>query len=159
MTDTPTPADPHDVSSIDAIIEALYDVISGPAGQARDYVRLRSLFFPGARLIPSGRRATGVDAGPQVPTVEEYIEGARPVLEGEGFFEREIGRRADRFGRIAHALSAYESRRQADDAEPFTRGVNSIQLVHHDGRWWVVTVFWDSESPDHPIPAELVATP
>src|SRR5688572_18845337 len=36
-------ANPADVASIDAIVAALYDVISGPAGKKRDWDRMRSL--------------------------------------------------------------------------------------------------------------------
>jgi hypothetical protein len=48
-------ADPTDVESIDAIVTAAYDGISGPAGKKRDWDRERSLYFPGARLIPTGK--------------------------------------------------------------------------------------------------------
>ncbi len=53
-----TPANPADVATMDAIVAAVYDVISGPAGK-RDWDRFRSLFIPGARLIPTGPRPTG----------------------------------------------------------------------------------------------------
>ena len=56
-------ADPADVESIDAIIAALYDVISGPIGEKRDWDRFRSLFVPDARLIPTGQ---GQGDGPVV---------------------------------------------------------------------------------------------
>ncbi len=144
----------NDVESIDAIVTALYDVISGPAG-TRDWDRLRTLYLDGARLIPTGTRPTG-ESGLRVLDVESYIEGASAFMAGSGFYEREIARRTDRFGNIAHALSTYEAYRNADDPEPFVRGINSIQLLHKDDRWWVVTVFWDNETPEKPIPAEYL---
>ncbi len=154
--DAPAPAaDPADVASPDAIIGALYDVISGPAGAARDWDRMRSLFVPGARLIPTGRRADGTGAH-RVMTVEDYITTSGPVLERDGFFEIETHRVSEQFGHVLHAFSTYESRRNADDAAPFMRGINSIQLFHDGSRWWVVTVFWDSERPDNPIPAKYL---
>lgn len=79
-------ANPADVSSIDAIIAAVYDVISGPAGKKRDWDRMRSLFVPGARLIPTGTRPTG-ESGARMLTVEDYITNAGQYLEKEGFFE------------------------------------------------------------------------
>ena len=149
-------ADPGDVESIDAVIAALYDVISGPAGEVRNWDRFRSLFIPeGARLIPTGRRQGGV-VSPRVMTVEDYVAGAGPGLERSGFFEREIGRTMVEFGSIAHAFSAYDSKRTLEDAEPFARGINSIQLLNDGSRWWIVSVFWDSERPDHPIPARYL---
>ena len=48
-----------DSASSEAIIAALYDVISGPAGQARDWDRFRGLFAIGARLLPAAPRPDG----------------------------------------------------------------------------------------------------
>jgi hypothetical protein len=149
------PARTEDVSSIDGIMKAVYDVISGPAGQKRNWDRMRSLFLPGARLIPTGRGQDGKH-GARVWTLEEYITRAGPGLEENGFFERELGRVEERFGNIVHLMSAYDSKRKADDAAPFSRGVNSFQLMYDGSRWWVVTIFWQSESPDTPIPAKFL---
>jgi YVTN family beta-propeller protein len=141
-----------DVASIDAIIAALYDVISGPAGQRRDWDRFRGLFAPNARLIPTGRRPDGTNTL-RTLTPDEYATQSGPGLERNGFFEREIGRRTEQFGAIAHVFSAYDSKRLATDAAPFARGINSIQLMNDGRRWWVVTVFWDSERPANPLPS------
>ena len=152
---TRPPADPKDVASMDAIIAAVYDVISGPAGQKRNWDRFRSLFIPGARLIPTGMRPDGT-AGHRVLDVEDYIKGAGAGLEKNGFFEREIGRTTESFGNITHAFSAYDSKRTAQDEKPFARGINSIQLLNDGQRWWVVTIFWDSETAKNPIPAKYL---
>lgn len=146
----PPVANPTDVASIDAIIDALYAVISGPAGQARDWARFHSLFADGARLIPTAIRPDG-SRMMMVWTPQEYVERAGATLERNGFFEKEIGRVTEEFGQIAHVFSAYDSKRTQVDPEPFARGINSIQLRHDGTRWYVVTVFWDSERPDNPI--------
>src|SRR6266404_7123006 len=150
--------DPADVASIDAIIRAAYVVISGPAGKKRDWNRERSLFYPGARLIPTasvpGRN--DVDREPQMLDVEGYIARAEPLFEKAGFCEKEIARRVEQFGQIAHVWSTYESRHNADDPEPFMRGINSIQLFHDGSRWWIVTIYWQQESLVDPIPAKYV---
>ena len=151
----PTPAPrPADVASIDAIIGALYDVISGPAGQKRDWNRFHSLFIPNARLIPTGRTQQG-EARHRVQTPEEYAASSGRSLEERGFFEKEIGRTTETFGNITHAFSAYDSR-NTPDAQPFARGINSIQLLNDGKRWWIVTVFWDSERADNQIPAKYL---
>ena len=147
----------EDVRSIEAIMGAIYDAISGSAGQERDWDRFRSLFLPGARLIPTGRRASDSVGVARVWDVEEYIRVAGPGLKG-GFFEREIGSRTDRYGSVVQRFSAYESRRALDDAKPFARGVNSFQLFNDGKRWWVVTIYWEGESPSNPIPAEYLRT-
>src|SRR6186713_3508476 len=154
LTDS-IPADPKDVSSPGAIVAAVYDVISGPAGQKRDWDRMRSLFIPGARLIPTGRGQDG-KSGARVWSLEEYITRAGPGLEQNGFFERELGRVEERYGNIVHLMSAYDSKRTAADEKPFARGVNSFQLMYDGSRWWVVTIFWQGETPDNPIPAKFL---
>ena len=139
----------------DAIVGTLYEVISGPAGQRRDWDRFRSLFAPGARLIPTGTGPAGV---PRLLTwtPEEYLATAGGNLEKNGFFEREIGRASEQFGGVVHLFSAYESRRAVADEKPFARGINSIQLFDDGTRWWVVTVFWGQESAANPIPAKYL---
>ncbi len=152
----PVPAaNPADVASMDAIIAAVYDVISGPAGKKRDWDRMRSLFTPGARLIPTGPRPGG-GWGSRALTVDEYISRASGFFEKEGFFEREVARKTESFGNIAHVFSTYESRHAATDAQPFQRGINSIQLMNDGKRWWVVTIFWQGEDKQNPLPAKYL---
>lgn len=148
-------ANPADVASVDAIIAAVYDVISGPAGKKRDFDRMRSLFLPGARLIPTGPRPAG-GYGSRVLTVDEYIERSSGFFEKEGFFEREAARQTEQFGQIVHAFSTYESRHTPDDAKPFQRGINSFQLMNDGKRWWVVTIFWQAEGDKTPLPEKYL---
>ena len=151
----PPVADPSDVESVDAIVAAVYDVISGPAGEARDWGRWRTLFIPDARLIAL---VPGQDGAFRhvVMSPEDYIDRSGAALEEAGFFELEIGRVQEDFGPVVHLFSAYQSKRAPDDPEPFARGVNSFQLMNDGKRWWVVTVFWTSERPDLPIPAKYL---
>jgi hypothetical protein len=150
-------ADPRDVESIDAIIAAAYDVISGPAGQKRDWNRERSLFYPRARLIPTasvpGRN--DVDLEPQMLDVESYIARAEPLLQA-GFYETEIARRTEQFGRIAHVWSTYESRHDSSDLVAFMLGINSFQLFNDGRRWWILSVYWQHESAEHAIPEKYL---
>jgi hypothetical protein len=148
-------ANPADVASMDAILAALYDVISGPAGKPRDWDRMRSLFVPGARLIPTGPRPEG-GFGARVLNVDEYITRSSAFFEKEGFYERESARRTEQFGQIAHVFSTYEARHNATDRQPFLRGINSIQLMNDGKRWWVVTVFWQAEDKNHPLPKKYL---
>lgn len=149
-------ANPDDVKSPDALIAALYDVISGPAGAPRNWTRFKSLFVPSARLMPSIPRDSGRRADLFVWSPDEYIAVAGPTLGKDGFFERESARTTEAFGNIMHVFSTYESRRSASDAQPFQRGINSIQVLKDGNRWWVVSIFWDSEKPANPIPAKYL---
>ena len=151
-------ARPEDVASLDAILAALYDVISGPAGQRRDWDRMRSLFVEGARLVPA---VYPRDSTPslRIWSVDQYITTVGPRLESNGFFEREIARRSERYGGVVHVFSTYESRRAANDPAPFARGINSIQVFYDGKRWWILSIFWESERPDNPIPPRYLTTP
>jgi hypothetical protein len=139
------------VESVDAIVAAVYDVISGPAGEARDWDRWRSLFLPEARLIAVGHTPDGTNTY-RAFTPEDYVQQNGSFLEQNGFFEEEIGRTQEEFGPVVHLFSAYQSKRTMEDEEPFARGINSFQLFHDGSRWWVLTIYWTAERPDLPIP-------
>jgi hypothetical protein len=154
-TPTPPSAKPADVASPDAILAAVYEVISGPAGQARDWDRFRSLYLAGARLIPTGPKKEGSGFFARTMTPDEYVARAIPFFEKEGFYEKEAARRMERYGNIVQVFSTYESRHDPKEA-PFARGINSFQLFFDGTRWWVVTVFWQAETPENPIPKEFL---
>lgn len=156
--ETTTAAAPADVKSIDAILAALYDVISGPAGQARDWNRFRSLFVPGAHLIPLSPKPGG-GYQTRVFSPDDYVNRAQGAFDKQGFFEREVSRRTHRWAHIAEIFSVYESRHAADDPKPFARGINSIQLMYDGGRWWVVTIMWEAESAGVKLPPRLLQPP
>ena len=137
-----------DLAGIDAAIRGVYDVISGPPGQKRDFDRMRSLFAPGATLKAIGPK--GLRGG----SLEDYISRNKDVLEKEGFNERELGRRVEVWGRLATAWSAYDGRTASGSFHE--RGINSFQLVKIDGKWLVASILWQEETADNPLPKELV---
>jgi len=147
---------PEDVKSIDSILTALYKVISGPAGE-RDWDRFRSLFLPGATLTSAEKDRDGnIRVRPR--TVEGYVTGAGGYFAQHGFFESPIVSRVQTFGNVAQVFCSYESRGAAGEA-PFARGINSFQLAHDGKRWWIVSILWDEERPDNPLPKEFAARP
>ena len=147
-------ANQADVESVDAIITALYDVISGPAGQERDWDRLRSLFTREARLMNVYQNQDGL-TGMLTMTVEDYIKRVERPFQEKGFFERELSRQTDQFGFVTQVFSTYESRNQKD-GPVVLRGINSIQLALHSNRFWIANILWNSETEEHPIPAEYL---
>jgi hypothetical protein len=90
--------------------------------------------------------------------VEGFIDAARGFYHESGFYEREVARRVDRFGHIAQVFSTYESRVASEDSEPAARGINSVQVVHAENRWWIAHIVWDVERPDNPIPEAYLQT-
>ena len=137
-----------DLAGIDAAIRGVYEVISGPPGQKRDFDRMRSLFAPNATMKAIGPK--GLRGG----TVEDYISRNAVILEKEGFTERELGRRVEAWGGLATAWSAYDGR--IANGSFHERGINSFQLVKVDGKWLVASVLWQEETPGNPLPKDLV---
>jgi hypothetical protein len=142
----------EDVNSRDAILRAIYNVISGPAGN-RDWKRFRSLFLPQARFTQVGK---GPDGGTFVISwnVEEFVRDAGEVFSKQPFYENAIVNQPESYGNMAQVFSSYESRR-APGEKPFERGINSIQLLNGGSRWWVISIAWDSERADNPLPAKF----
>ena len=147
--------------SIEQVVAVLYKVISGPADLERDWDGFRALFWPGTRLrltrwtTPEGEEREDI----RDYDVESFIETATPIFRESGFWEHEIWSRMERFGNIAHVLSTYESRLGSPQAKAAGRGINSIQLLFHEGRWWIASIAWDVERANNPIPAEYLPKP
>jgi hypothetical protein len=141
-----------DVATMDGTLHAIYDCISGPAGE-RDWNRFRSLFVPQVRFTQTGKKPDGsVFFNPM--SEEEFIRLATDVFKSAPFYENGIVNNVQTYGNIAQVFSSYESRR-APGEKPFDRGINSVQLLNDGTRWWVVSIFWDDERPDNPLPAEF----
>ncbi|MEZ6241865.1 MAG: hypothetical protein R3B57_02380 [Phycisphaerales bacterium] len=147
-----------------ATVQEMYDLISGPAGEARDWERFRAMFAEGGRLtfFTQGRPAQGDQVGtpPRMIswTPEEYVEKAGAHMASNPFYEHSTWDNAQVFGRMAHVMSAYETTVEPG-GEAVARGVNSFQLVRDPNDpaagWKVLLICWDTESPERPIPAEM----
>jgi hypothetical protein len=142
----------EDGQSVDSIIHAMYDVISGPAGE-RNWERFHSLFLPQATL------ATVLHKDGQtlhkVMTPDDYVRGAGAYFQQHAFYESELARRTEQFGNIAQVFTTYASRHDPK-GKPFERGINSVELLNDGTRWWILSISWDSERPDNPIPAQYL---
>ncbi len=145
----------NNLDSIDKIISTLYAVISGEKGEARDWTLFKSLFHPDAKLIFTQKNKEGRFIAKYI-TPDEYINGPGVWLVEKGFFEKEIQREIDTFGSITQVFSTYESFKTAKDTVPFARGINSIQLFDDGQRWWVINIYWTSESDQNPIPSQYL---
>jgi hypothetical protein len=144
-----------DVLSEDSIVKALYAVISGPAGQQRDWDRMRFLFSHEAHLVALGHRKNGSPYEIAM-TVDGYVGQSGPYLETHGFFEREVAHRRENFGNLTELWSTYESREKLDDKKPFERGVNAIQLANDGKRWWIVSLTWQGEDEHTQLPRKYL---
>jgi hypothetical protein len=143
-----------DVATIDGMVKAYYDVISGPAGQPRQWARDRTLYIRDLRFVQVDVDKNGTPA-PRVTDHQQYVDGSNASMEKQGFFEKEIHRVTERFGPIAHVWSTYESRRTAS-GPVIMRGINSIELFWNGKRWWIANAIWTDETPGQPIPKEYL---
>ncbi len=141
-----------DVKSMDALLHAIYDVISGPAGD-RDWNRFRSLFVPQARFTQTMKAPDG-NVVVNLLSVDDFVTMAGDIFKKEPFYENAIVNRTQTFGNVTQVFSSYESR-HVPRAKPFQRGINSIQMFNDGKRWWVLSILWDEERPDNPLPAEF----
>lgn len=139
-----------DVQTIDGIIKAYYDVISGQAGQPRDWERDMSLHHPDALITITGKDKNN-NSYINTQTLSEYHKSFG--VPKSGFWEYEISREIQTFGNITHIWSTYETKEEKNG--PVTqRGINSIQLYYDGSRWWILSWMYDNERTDNPIPKE-----
>ena len=120
----------EDVLSIDAIITAYYDVVSGSSEDPWQYERDRYIHSKNAvitRLDENGKAVSH--------TLEaEYIPLA--LAPKENFYEKELKRTVAHFGNLAQVWSAFEIRTDPSTATT-KRGLNSIQLHYEGNRWFI----------------------
>jgi LCCL domain-containing protein len=137
-------ARPEDVGSIDGIIRAFYEVVSGPVGTPRQWDRDATLYLPGTTFAIAEE---GPDARAVTPS--DWSRAVDAHLVSEGFTEREIHRVTHEFGRMAHVWSTYAWETANGQSG---RGINSIHLWNDGTRWWITHATWEDERPDNPIP-------
>lgn len=145
---------PEDVGSIEGIVKASYETISGSVGMPRQWGRDRTLFAPSVRYISLSRNKTG-EVRARTSDYQEYLDESDDFVVKQGFTEVELGRKIERFGNVATVLSSYEGRVMST-GKVVTRGVNIFSLYFDGKRWWIQTMLWDEESSENPIPAELL---
>lgn len=143
-----------DVASLDAIMKALTEVISGPADQERDWERFKYLFAEEGKLIPTSKDEKG-KVTYKYWTPEEYVDMFIKNRYGKAFYEQEIYRITETFGNIAHCFSTYAVRTEKD-CPIERRGINSIQLLKGEDRWYILNVFWSNESDDEKLPQKYL---
>ena len=159
--DWPAAKNPGDVDTVDHLLATLYDVVSGPAGQ-RDWDRFRALFLPEGRLgelVPE--RAATKDAPARkadviFQTPDIFAQQNDSYFKTNGFFERSIANRVEEFGNLIDVWSTSEIRDAKDDVQPSSRGIDSFQIVHAHGRFWIASLLFDHERPGVTLPAKYL---
>ncbi|HYB53692.1 MAG TPA: hypothetical protein VEG84_07490 [Thermoanaerobaculia bacterium] len=144
----------EDVGSIDGIVKAYYDVITGPPGKPREWSRDRTLYISDLRFVAMSVDKQGQPVA-RIQSHQQYVDGSDAQMVARGFDEHEIHRITQRFGNIAHVFSTYETR-EKPGGPLIGRGINSIELFWDGKRWWIASAIWDDERPDNPLPKEYL---
>jgi len=148
-------ANPEDVSTIEAIVQADYESISGGVGVPRNWGRDLSLFDPHAWFVAFSTDSKSGVVKKQSFNEQGYVDGSDALLVKVGWSEHELAHKIERFGNVATVLSSYEGK-VASKGEAYSRGVNIYQLYFDGKRWWILSIVWDEERPGNPIPPELL---
>jgi hypothetical protein len=146
-------ADPAEVATSESIVRASSEVISGPAGTPRQWRRDSTLYAPGAYFVATTERNGKTQSA--IMDTEDYRRRVDSGFVANGFIEREIASRVERFGNVAQVRSVYEARRTAD-GPLIARGVNFFMLYWDGTRWWITAMVWDDERPGNPIPRSWI---
>lgn len=142
----------YQLNTVDGIIHALYDVISGPVGQERDWAAFRNLFAEDARMyiaVPDN------DSGSVLKSItpEEYTNRNQTRLSDIGFNENELYRITNTYGAGTQVFSTYESHyTNTNGEEDITKGINNIQLYFDGERYFIVSIFWDANAKNIEVP-------
>ncbi len=133
----------------------LYELLSGPPEEPRNWDGVRELFLPEARLYSELIFPDGKTQSAQW-TVDEFVEAARREYSKDGLWESEIGCRSEELGNIAHVWSTYESRIGSPDAPPVVRGINSVQFLKREDTWRITSLVFQIERGAVQIPAHYL---
>ncbi|PQJ82005.1 hypothetical protein [Polaribacter glomeratus] len=139
----------ENVKSIDSIINAYYDVVSGSSNEPWEFERDNFIHSKNAfitRFDENGKAETHSLEAEYIPV------GLSPK---EDFYEKELKRLVSKYGNIAQVWSAFEIRTDPK-TESNIRGLNSIQLHFENGRWWIDSWTCEMESDKNTVVADFL---
>jgi hypothetical protein len=131
-----------DVLTIDGIIKAFYEVVSGEAGEKRQWERDLSIHNPNA--IYSYLDNINGELKQVTISLKDFHKETDAMVMEQAFYESEINREVRIFGNIAHVWSTYETR-LIKNGPVARRGINSIQLFFENGKWSIVSLIFERE--------------
>jgi hypothetical protein len=141
-----------DVSSPEALLSALHDSVSGPAGPV-DWNRFRSLFLPSARLGSSTTDSKGV-ARITLASPEELIKSGASERERVPWYEVILVKRIQRFDNIAVAYYSHDNR-SSPDGGVVQQSVNVCEMLYDGTRWWILSDIWNVVPKSTKLPPDL----
>jgi hypothetical protein len=146
---------PPGFTTVEGIMTELYASVTRPPGDPFEWDRLRAIMLPGGVLLPQLAQTQGESRIMDVDSFIAWIDGLwEPILgtaSDGGFFERETNRIVEEFGDVAHVFTTYE-KGPYEPRRIQSRGINSVQMVKRDGRWYILSITWDEENSGGPLP-------
>ncbi len=143
------------LSTPEGVVVCLYAAISFQPGQKPNYNLLNTLFHPQARIAPPATDTGGVLKSMGVEEFFDYFDSRIQDIISVGGREEQVSYKTFIFHNFAHIFSAYQFI-LFDSEKPLARGVNSLQLVHENGRWWILSLTWDRTEPGEELPSLAV---
>ena len=145
---------PPGTDSAEGVVLELYDLCTFDAGTLPDWDHMRSLFLPEATVTLRNSRTSNT-----IFSVEEFVGDwhtfiERDNVEERGFTEEIVRMSSTVFGDIAHIMVLYHASFPDWDRPP-QPGVDFIQLVKNDGRWWITSIANEVPTPNRPVPEAL----
>jgi hypothetical protein len=145
----------NDTKTVQNILDAYYDCISGPIGEQRDFKRLKNLFHPEARLIYSNwNQETGKAYLLVFKTIDEFITKL-DYLDKKGFYEHEVSNITHSFSTVTQVFSTYRFRVE-DKSIPDGQGITSYDIFYDGNRYWILSMFWAAENDKYKVPEQYL---
>lgn len=136
-----------DVKTIEALIKASYEVVSGEKGAKRQWGRDDYLHHPKAVYSYFDRQKQEQST----MTLQEFHKETDDMVFDTAFYENEINREVRLFGNVAHVWSTYETTLEKG-GKVERRGINSIQLIFENNRWYIISWTFCGETDKNTIP-------
>jgi hypothetical protein len=146
-----------DYDTVEGIMTELYASVTREPGKPFEWDRLRAIMLPEGIMLPQREQTQGQSRIMNVNSFIAWIdEGWNPIIgtsQDRGFFERQTNLIVEQFGNIAHAFTTYE-KGPYEPRSVQARGINSVQLLRRDGRWYILSITWDEENSGGPLPGK-----
>lgn len=138
-----------ELEHINRLTQQLYESITFRKGEKPRLDVLRELFLPEGRLVNNNGQV------PLIFTPDTFIAMLEDMVHTnqlQQFSEVEISSQTHVFGKIAQRFSTYEARLDLTADEPYTVGINSLQLIKKNGEWKVFSLVWNDQDDSLQIP-------
>ena len=141
------------LKNIEDLVKELYSAISFSNASEVDLDRFKMLFKPDARFIYFSKNSV------EQLKLETFVIRLKEQIDKgniKSFYEYELTKTIDKFGKIANVFSTYEAKELPESFKVIQKGINSIQLIFDKERWWIISLMWYNEDSKYEIPEKYL---